>query len=101
MAYSADERETILQIDDVSKVWSVYTRQRTMINKLIKLGYEPFNVEMEDDTIVSCEFHLDLNKISFKKAIVNKREYTDDEKKAIRDRLQKGKQNIGTDSIQI
>lgn len=50
-----------------------------------------FNVELENDKVISCEFHLNLNKITFKKAIVNKRVYTDEERAAIAERLSKNR----------
>ena len=81
------ERETIVSTNDEDKTWSVYTRQKKVINKLTKLGYEPLKVQVEDGKVVEAEFCLDLNKITFKKAIVNKREYTEEERAAIAERL--------------
>lgn len=89
--YDPDERESHISTSDVDNEWVVFTRQKKMISKLIKLGYTPVNVEMEDDKIVGCEFHLDLNKITFKKAITTKRVYTDEERAAIAERLAKGR----------
>lgn len=89
--FDADERETHISTSDVDNEWVVFTRQRKIINKLTKLGYEMFNVELEDGKVISCEFHLNLNKITFKKAIVNKRVYTDEERAAIAERLAKGR----------
>ncbi|MDA3730041.1 hypothetical protein PBV87_00750 [Niameybacter massiliensis] len=87
MAYSAEERETVIQTDDATEVWNVYTRQRKMINKLIKQGYEPFKVEKEGDNIVACEFSIPINKISFRNANAKVREYTEQQKEEMRQRL--------------
>lgn len=87
MAYSAEERETIIQTDDTSDMWSIYTRQRKYINRLIKLGYEPFNKEMEGDNIVACEFSIPINKISFRNANTKGRVYTEEQKEEARQRL--------------
>lgn len=89
--FDADERETHISTSDIDNEWVVFTRQRKIINKLTKLGYEMFNVELEDGKVVSCEFHLNLNKITFKNAIVNKRIYTDEERAAIAERLSKNR----------
>lgn len=67
--YSAEERETIITTDDIDKKWCVYTRQKKIINKLSKLGYEMFDVELEDGNVVACWFVLDLGKITFRKAV--------------------------------
>lgn len=91
MMFEACERETHISTGDEDKEWVVYTRQKKIINKLIKAGYEPVNVEVEDDRVVACEFHLDLNKITFKKAITSKRVYTDEERASIAERLRSGK----------
>lgn len=87
--YDAEERESIIISSDVDDCWGVYTRQRKIINKLQKLGYKPFNVELQDGKIVACEFTLDLGKITFKKAIVNKRVYTDEERASLVERFKK------------
>lgn len=89
--YEVDERETHISTSDLDREWVVYTRQRKVMNKLIKLGYEALNVELEDGKMIGAEFHLDLNKITFKKAIVSKRVYTDEERAAIGERLSNGR----------
>lgn len=87
MAYIPEERETHISTCDVDKKWCVYTRQRKIINKLNRLGYEMFNVEMEGDVVIGAEFYLDLNKITFRKAKSETREYTEEEKEIIAQRL--------------
>ena len=89
--YEASEKETYISTSDVDNEWVIYTRQKKMIAKLIRLGYEAVHVEMEDDKIVGAEFHVNLNKITIKKAITNKRTYTDEERAAIAERLAKGR----------
>ncbi len=93
MSYTAEERETIIRTDDVSEEWSIYTRQRKVINKLTKLGYAPLSVEMEGDTIVSCEFSIPINKISFRNATSKERTYTEEQKEKLRQRLAHARAN--------
>lgn len=93
MAYTADGRETIIHSDDLSETWSIYTRQRKVINKLTKLGYTPFNVELEGEHIVCCEFTIPINKISFRNAITKERTYTDEQKEEMRNRLASARSN--------
>ena len=89
--YQPEEKETYISTSDVDNEWVIYTRQKKMISKLIRLGYEPVHVEMEDDKVIGAEFHVSLNKITFKKAITSKRTYTDEERAAIAERLAKGR----------
>ena len=89
MAYELDERETIITTDDNSNNWNVYTRQRKIINKLKKLGYEAFNEEVDDGRVIACEFNLNIGKITFRKAIANERTYTDEQRAEMVARLQK------------
>ena len=74
-------------------IWSIYTRQRKVINKLTKLGYTPFNVELEGEHIVCCEITIPINKISFRNAITKERTYTDEQKEEMRNRLASARSN--------
>lgn len=91
--YNIDERETHITTSDVDDGWTIFTRQSKIIKTLIKNGYEPFNVELEDGKIISCEFHLNLNKITFKKAITKTRQWTDEERQQAKKRLEESRKN--------
>lgn len=89
MSYEACERETIIQTDDLSDTWNIYTRQRKLITKLSKQGYEPVKVEMEGDVIISAEFELPVSRISFRNANAKGRQMTDEQRQAASERMKK------------
>lgn len=91
--YEVDEKETHICTSDIEDHWEVYTRQKKIMTRLKNAGYEPVKVEVEGDKVIAATYHLDLNKISFKKAIVNKREYTDEERRETAERLAKARLN--------
>lgn len=93
MAYEASERETIINICDLDEKWNIYTRQRKVMTKLKNAGYKPFNIEMEDGTMVACEFELDFNKITFRNANTVKREMTEEQRLAAAERLRKARES--------
>lgn len=93
MAYEASERETIINISDLDEKWNIYTRQRKVMTKLKNAGYEPFNIEMDGDTMVACEFEVDYNKVSFRNANTKKREMTDEQKQLAAERLRKARES--------
>lgn len=92
MGYLAEERETIIQTDDASESWNVYTRQQKIMTKLRNLGYESFNEEMEGDRVIACEFSIPINKLSFRNPNSKGREYTDEQKQELADRLAKARE---------
>ena len=89
MAFEPCERETILQIDDESKEWNIYTRQQTMMTKLNKIT-EPYKVTKEEDRIIEAWYRLGAKQISFKKEY-KKRELTEEQRKLIGERLKAAK----------
>lgn len=93
MAYEADERETHISTDDLSEEWVVYTRQRSVISKLQKQGYTPINVELEQGRIVSCEFVIPINKISFRNANSKGRTMTDEQRREAAERMARNRKN--------
>ena len=93
MAYEIDERESIITTDDLSDCWEIYSRQRKFINMLIKRGYEPFKVEREDDSIITAEFIIPIDKISIRSANSKGRQMTEEQKREAGERLRKGKEN--------
>ena len=80
------EKETIINTNDEDKTWSVYTRQKKVMNLLKKKGYVPTRVELEDGVVISEEYVIDLSKITFKKAISN---ISDEERKRRSDNMKK------------
>lgn len=86
MVLEAYERETIINTNDDDKNWSIYTRQKKVMNLLKKKGYEPTKVELEDGVVISEEYVIDLSKITFKKAISN---ISDEERKRRSDNMKK------------
>ena len=75
MSYSAEERETVIVCDDVDRIWDVYTNQMLVINKLKKIGVEPYWSETETndkgDTRITCaKYKLEYKQISMKKVFV-------------------------------
>lgn len=93
MAYDIEERETIIQTDDISKEWSVYTRQRSVITKLKNQGYAPINEELEDGRVVACEFVIPINKISFRNANSKGRTMTDEQRREAAERMARNRKN--------
>ena len=87
MMFEACERETIISTNDEDKKWEVYTRQKKMITLFKNKGYEPVRIEMEGDSIVAAYFEIDLSKISVRKANTKVREYTDEERKEMAERM--------------
>ena len=68
MTFEACERETILQIDDESKQWEVYTRQSTMMTKLNKI-VKPYKTIKEDGRVIEAYYRLEPKQVSFRKII--------------------------------
>lgn len=89
--YDAEERETIVTTDDLCDDWVVWTRQKSMIRKLEKLGYTPVKVELEDDVVVGAEFVISNNKISFKNANYTGRKFTDEQRREAGERMRAAK----------
>lgn len=87
MAFSKEERETIITMCDDSDEVQVFTRQQRVMNKMSKLGIEPIDTLMEDDKIIQAEYILNRKQISFRK----ERQLTDEQRKAIGERLAKNR----------
>ena len=67
MAYDAVERETVLQTDDESGMWRVYSRQRKVISKLLKMDSfeETYRIE-EDGRVVELEGMMPYKAMTFR-----------------------------------
>lgn len=82
-----EEKETIISINEETKQWEVYTNIKKMKNKLIKLGYEVIKVDICDGEEIAWNFLLNHNKITFRKANLDGRTYTDEEREEAKKRL--------------
>lgn len=80
------EKETIITTSDEDKSkWHIYTRQKKIIDKLIKQGREAFNVKYnENGDIYSAEFEIEYDVLNFRN---KKKIYTEEEKQAMRERM--------------
>lgn len=91
MSLEANERETCIHCDDSEKVWSIYTRQSTVITKLKRAGIEPYKVS-EDG---SCWYKdIPFNQISFRSESKG-RNMTDEQRQAAAERLRKARKARG------
>lgn len=87
------ERETIINTNDTMDCWEIYTRQRKIISKLTKQGYDSVTVEMEDDKVVCAEFVISLSKISFRNAITKERVMSEEDKMKAAERMRNNRKN--------
>lgn len=70
------ERETVMQVDDETMEWVVWTCQQRMMTKFNNAGWEQNNVYKEGNRVLSCEYRLPFNAITIrsKEAVNRKRE---------------------------
>ena len=82
------ERETIISISDEDKSkWHIYTRQQTIINKLLKQGRVPLKAEYNDNgKIYSAEFEIGFKELTLRSKPVT-RTLTEEQRKATAERL--------------
>jgi hypothetical protein len=80
--YLPVERETVLNTDDETKTWQVYTAQPSLIRKLKKLGIKPYWTEEDNGKIVAARYQLDMDQVYFKKPRV-KKELTEAQRQAL------------------
>jgi hypothetical protein len=67
MSLTADERETILNMDDGSDTALIYTAQRTVISKLKKNPAAELIREGKFEGTAFAEFRLPANLVSFRR----------------------------------
>lgn len=83
-----DERETTLNYCESDDCWYIDTSIGTHIRKCDKLGYECTGVQYYNDgTIMAKQYKVPKFAISFRKPEKIKREITDEQRKAISDRM--------------
>lgn len=100
MALTSIERETVIVTNDEEKYWEVYTCQTKMINKLQKLGIEPYKTDILDGEIVGKYYKVPLENIKIgKKREVN---LTDDQRQEIAERMKKARESkLSENSIAV
>jgi hypothetical protein len=80
VGFTDEERETIVTADDLDTSWRVYTRQRKIITKLQKLGYQPLKTKFEDGRIIEATFELPSRGVFFRCQQIKKRVVSDAER---------------------
>lgn len=84
------ECETTLNYNEADNCWEVYTAVRKHMNKFDKLGWECTNVEYYPDGEISGKFYKVPNRaISFRSPEKREVNLTEEQRQAIRERLQK------------
>lgn len=85
------ERETVMQVDDETMEWVVWTCQPKMMTKFRNAGWEQLNVYREGNRVLSCEYRLPFNAITIrsKRVVTSKREISPEHLA----KLQAGKKN--------
>jgi len=62
------ERETVILTSDGDKTYDLYTCQQKIMNKMKKIGVEPYKIQKDsEDNIISCTYKLGYKQISFRK----------------------------------
>jgi len=85
MSYSKEERETLISTDDCMENWSIYTRQRKVMTKLLKLdSFTEVRRETTDEgQLIELEGIIPFKNISFR----NLSKISDERKKEMADRM--------------
>lgn len=78
ISLSPAERETVMQVDDETMEWVVWTCQQRMMTKFNNAGWEQYNAYKEGNRILSCEYRLPFNAVTIrsKKSVERKHEPT-------------------------
>lgn len=74
MSYTAEERETVIRIDDLTDDWIVYTAQRKVITKLKKIrNLVVISEELgENGNVVAGTYKIPYRQVSFRNpSIIN------------------------------
>lgn len=87
------EKETIVTTSDEDKSkWHIYTRQKKIINKLLKQDREPIRIiKDENGDIYSAEFEIGFKELNFKG---KKKDYTPEEIAMLQERARKARESI-------
>ena len=87
----AAEQECVITIDRETRRARIYASDTRYINKLDK-RYERVREHRNCDGITAVEYEVPEKLISFRSEVA-KREYTDEEKQRLTERLKRGKKN--------
>lgn len=88
---SSEEQETVISWDRADRTARIYTTDRRYIGKLDKL-YDRVRVYRNADGITAVEYEVPEKLISFRRE-TSKKEYTDEEKRLLVERLKKGRKD--------
>jgi hypothetical protein len=85
------ERETVMQVDEETMEWNIWTCQRRVMTRLNNAGWEPHDLYEDDGRILSAEYKIPFNAISIrsKKSIERKHQATPEQL----DALKRGRQS--------
>lgn len=61
------EQETVIQFDNSSNIATVYSANKSIINKLDKLGYVCYNVDTIEGNVMAKTYKVPKKLISFRK----------------------------------
>lgn len=85
-----DERETAVTYNEADGYWEIYTAVKMHMNKFEKLGYECTHVERYEDGEIMAKFYkVPRYAVSFRSPEKIKREMTDEQREAARERLKR------------
>ena len=89
MNYSKEERETIITTDDCMENWVIYTRQRKVMTKLLKLPefVEKRTEHNDKNVLIELEGTIPFKCLSFRKLRV----LSEEKKKELGDRLREAR----------
>jgi hypothetical protein len=91
MSYTKEERETIITTDDCMENWNIYTRQRKVMTKLLKLPeFVKKRTEYnEKKVMIELEGTIPFKCVSFRKLRI----LSEEKKKELGDRLREAREN--------
>lgn len=92
-AVPTSEQETVIVIDRQTRKANIYSTDTRFINKLDK-RYERTKEHYNEDGICAVEYEVPENLVSFR----NKRELTEEQKKAISERMKKAREKSKKDA---
>lgn len=87
MSYVANERETVIQCDDETMKWNLYTLQPRVITKLKKAGIEPARINSDGAHYYD---NIDFGRVSFRNE--STRTMSDEQRQAAALRLKKARE---------
>lgn len=83
MAYTLEERETIVRYDEMDKCWYFESNVRRHVTKILKMehAFDEIEKELENDFCIYVRAKLsDLNNFSVNPFVKNKRKLSDEQR---------------------